>query len=779
MSTDGAPLSSAAYRTARDRLVADRRVDGGAFRRALCAVTDEWLAALFDDAARALGGPSDGIALVALGGYGRGELWPGSDLDLAVVHRRQGDVAAEIAEAVWYPVWDTGVHLGHSVRSLDDAVGLVGVDVESSTALLDARLLAGDAGVADELRTQVRDAWVATLGASTDWLRADAETRRAKAGDVAFSVEPNLKIAGGGLRDGQIPDWLGVADDLIGADDATALATARRWLGDVRLALHRCGPSSGDVLRLEDQDAVAEALGVADADVLMTQVAGAARSISWVLDEVWVQSAARSARARGHGRRAGTTRRDETGDDGDTWDVADPAAVLVGAARAARARQRLGRPLLSRLAAAMPPPSVPWSPPTREAFVALLSAGPGAIRVIESLDQVGVWERFVPEWPAVRTRAQRTTHHRYTVDRHLLETVALAATFGDRVVRGDLLVVAALLHDLGKGRGPDHTEAGVALTAQIAPRMGFDPADTAVLTALVRHHLLLPEVATRRDIADAATIRSVASAVSSVELLGLLLALTEADARATGPTAWTDWKAGLVRTLVERVGATLTGTEADHFSGAFPTPEQTRLLAAGETVVRGEGHSLTVVAPDRQRLFCRVAGALVLAGLNVVSAAVTSSQDMALEEFTVVPAFASPELADAIAVDWPSVTAEVERAMAGRVAIAARVAARAVTYRRRPTSADAEVRIRFDDLGDADTGLESVIEVDAPDRMGVLFAITHALAELDIDVRYARVETQTDRVIDAFSIVDADGAPVTDPAYRSEIERAILHAVAG
>jgi [protein-PII] uridylyltransferase len=451
--------------------------------------------------------------------------------------------------------------------------------------------------------------------------------------------------------------------------------------------------------------------------------------------------------------------------------------VLLEVATAAREGRRLGRPLLGRLAASMPAPTTPWTRPTRDAFVELLSAGSGAIRIIESLDQVGVWERFVPEWGGVRTRAQRTTHHRYTVDRHLLETVAVASTYLDRVARGDLLVVAALLHDLGKGRGGDHTAVGVELAERIAPRMGFDADDTTVLASLVRNHLLLPEVATRRDIGDAATIRSVATAVKGVEQLGLLVALTEADARSTGPTAWTDWKAGLVRTLVERVGATLTGTDASFFTRAFPTDDQLRLLESGTTTVRGDGRTLTVVAPDRPGLFWRVAGALVLAGLNVVSAEVTSPGEMALEEFTVTPAFATGELSETFEIDWLQVAGGVERALAGRVAIGARVAARATTYRRRLRSADAEVRVRFEDIGDDASGGESVIEVDAPDGVGVLFAITHALAELDVDIRYARVETQTDRVIDAFSIVDAAGDPVMDADFRAEIERAIRYAL--
>ncbi len=769
MSTDRPDATPSAFRAARDRLVADPSVDGARLRHALTELSDAWLVEVYAGAAASLGSPGDGIALVALGGYGRGELCPGSDLDLMVVHHRHAEEAAYLAEAIWYPVWDTGVHLGHSLRSVDEAVGVIGNDVETSTALCDGRFLAGDREVAEDLARQVAHAWARSLGPSTEWLRADAAARRARAGDVAFSVEPDLKLGGGGLRDAQIPAWITRGGHGLEEQDAVALDRARAWLSDVRVALHRCGPMSGDVLHLEDQDAVAYALGIVDADELMTKVAGAARDVGWVLDEIWTRAGSDGVPT---GRRTSRTRGGDTGA-AEEPATDDPVAVLGHASALARDRSGLDRTLLRRIATDLDVPQTPWDAPVRAAVVDLLSSGPGMIDVVEALDHVGVWERFVPEWPAVRTRAQRTTHHRFTVDRHLLEAVVNAADHADRVERADLLVIAALFHDIGKGRGGDHTAIGVEIVESAAPRMGFSASDTATLAALVRHPLLLPEVATRRDVDDPATIGMVASAVGTSEVLDLLAALTEADARATGPTAWTDWKAGLVHTLVERVRANLAGDADARFAPAFPTADQLALLRAGDTVVEGHDRTLFVVAPDRPRLFARVTGALVLMGLNVISAEAVTADGMALEQFTVTPAHPSPELAAEMAVDWPKVTDLVSRAMSGRVALAARVAERAATYRRRHRSADEGLRIRFDDTS-AGT---CVVEVDAPDGVGLLFAVTTALADLDVDIRYARVETQTERVIDAFSIVDSDGAAVTDADLRAEIERAIRHAI--
>ena len=730
------------FRAARDRLVADPSLAGADLRQALTELTDGWLAAQFDAALGSTATDPDGLALVALGGYGRAELCPGSDIDLLVVHHRRPAEAAEVAQAIWYPVWDTGIPLGHSVRSVAEAVGIVSGDVESATAMLDAHLIAGDPAVAGQLAHGVTTAW--DRNRPVNWLRADAESRRAKAGEVAFSVEPNLKQGGGGLRDAQIPAWLGASEP--------ELVDAKHFLLDVRVALHRAAPQSGEVLRLEDQDAVAEALGMADADELMTRVAGAARTVTWLVEELWAA--------------LGDKRRGRGGDASDV-DASDPVAVLRAATAAAFAGRRFDRSLLARVAAEMPAMPSPWPAEGRDAFVELLGVGAPAVDVIESLDHAGVWERFLPEWPEVRSRAQRTTHHRYTLDRHLLETAAIAASLVDRVTRADLLLVAALLHDLGADR--------VEVARAVATRLGFPAADVDVLGSLVRHHLLLPEVATRRDLGDVVTIDAVAEAVGSIEVLGLLVALSEADARATGPTAWTEGKSGLVRTLAERTAWRLQGDTAEQYGPVFPSVEQMLLLRAGVTTLRGEGHTLTVVAPDRPGLFCRVAGALVLRGLNVVTAAATSSDGMALEEFTVSPAFASAAIGEALEIDWPRVVSDVERAMTGRLAIDARVAERASTYQRRSRSADNEVRVRFDDaVGDA-----TVVEVDAPDAVGLLYRVTRALSELDVDIRLARVETMTDRVVDAFSLTDAQGAPIEDAAFRAEIERAVRHAAGG
>jgi [protein-PII] uridylyltransferase len=369
----------------------------------------------------------------------------------------------------------------------------------------------------------------------------------------------------------------------------------------------------------------------------------------------------------------------------------------------------------------------------------------------------------------VRSRPQRNAYHRFTVDRHLCEAAANAAGLTDRVSRPDLLVLGALLHDIGKGRPGDHTDVGMDLVREMGPRLGLPAADVELLVSMVRHHLLLPDIATRRDLSDPATIDAVASAVGDPVTLELLDALTEADSLATGPSAWGSWKAGLVAELVDRTMVAVGG-EARHPDRppSFPTPEHRALLAAGEVVIRGEGAALTLVVPDRPGLFSRVAGVLSLHGLGVLSAdAVSGENGMALERFRVSSPRDEP-------IAWDRIEDDLRRAFEGRLAIRARLAQRADTYASRRAVPASTASVLIDN--DASSGA-TVVEVHAPDSIGVLYRITRALAELDIDIRTAKVQTLGLQVVDAFYVRTADGQKVTDTGHQAEMERAIIHAV--
>ncbi|MDY7104421.1 MAG: [protein-PII] uridylyltransferase [Actinomycetota bacterium] len=769
--------SAADLAAARAAVLDDPDLRGLDLCRVLSDRTDAWLARLLAEAAASAdGGAPTGVALVAVGGYGRRELSGQSDLDLILLHEPGhigGAELEELATKVWYPIWDQGVKLGHAVRTVDGALDLARDDVETATSLLDVRLVAGDAALAAALADAAAKQWTKRARKVLPELRRAMLERHRTKGELAFLLEPDLKASRGGLRDVHTLRWMDLAEPVLDESDRAVLDESYLVVLEARVALHRSTGRPSDVLLLQEQDVVGGELGV-DADELMRRVATAARSVGWVLDDAFDRStrSRRRFRSRPQTVDEGTVVRDER-----VLVVEMPSdderalvRVLRAAAEAAQRGLRLDRSTLEMLSARYPAGPDPWPPQLREAFCDLLAAGHPMIPVMEQLDHWDLLARILPEWAHVRSRPQRNAYHRFTVDRHLCETAANAAALTADVERPDLLLVGALLHDIGKGLPGDHTDVGIELVERIGPRMGYDADDTAVLVDMVRHHLLLPDVATRRDIADDLTIRSVADAVGDQRRLELLAALTEADSLATGPAAWGDWKASLVRTLAERVRHVLDGAApAEVVSHDFPDDRHRELLAAGQRSISGDGEVLTVVTADRPGVFSRVAGVLALNGLEVVGALAHSADGMALCEFRVETTFGGE-------VAWRGVEEQLGRALDGRLAVRARVAERAHTYARSgprsPSIVDREIVV-----DNAASEVATVFEVRAPDGVGLLYRVTSALAELDLDIRSAKVQTLGEDVVDSFYVCGPDGGKVTDPAHVEEVRRALNQAI--
>jgi [protein-PII] uridylyltransferase len=760
---------------ARRALADDAALVGRDLCRAYSDLVDSWLAELLAQAGAGSG--LDGVALVAVGGYGRAELSLQSDIDVVLLHSGRADIG-EIADGLWYPIWDEGLKLGHAVRTVREALALASDDLDTATSFLQVRHLAGDEDLTEDLAARGLEQWRKRAKRWLTDLSARVAARHEQSGEVAYLLEPDLKEGRGGLRDVHALRWAEAARSLLWEGDDPALVDAYRTLLSARVELHRRTERPGDRLLLEEQDAVAAALGYGDADDLMRDVAQAARTIAWRSDDAWSRidaalsgpSGFRSRRDRAVGD--GLVLRDgEVHLTADAPLGTDPSVPLRAAAAAAAAGTRIHRGSLDRLARAVAPLPEPWPPEVRGALVDLLLAGHRAVPVIEAFDQLGLWEPVFPEWVALRSKPQRNAYHRFTVDRHLIEAAANAAALVARTDRPDLLVLGALLHDVGKGFPGDHTEVGIELLETIGPRMGFPPEDVAVLQAMVRHHLLLPDVATRRDLDDPETINLVAEAVGDPLVLNLLAGLTEADSLATGPAAWGRWKAELVRDLVRRTAHVLGGGSPEEVREDFPTAEHHALMAAGQQVLRGEGDRLTVVTRDRPGLFSRVTGVLALNGLSVLDAAVAGAEGMALEVLRVESSFGPT-------ITWDKVIADLEAAVEGRLALQARLAERARVYGRRgPAAPIAEPpRVHVDNRASRHA---TVVEVHAPDSMGVLYRITRALSELDLDIVSAKVQTLGDRVVDAFYVRGPAGGKVEDPAVLVEIERALLHELAG
>lgn len=759
-------------RLERAPLLADDTLTGSAWCTAHTRLVDAWLAELL---AVATDRDIDGLALVAVGGFGRAELCPQSDIDVFLIHSRKS--VARVADRIWYPVWDGDLHLGHNVSSVREALRLAADDLDTATALLSARHLAGDPALTAELAHGAAEQWVRKSKRWLSELGARVALRHEKAGEVAFALEPNVKEGRGGLRDAHALTWAAAAHRLPLHRDEESLSRAYGVLLDARVELQRHTGKASNVLSLQDQPAVAIALSDPDPDALMFRVADAARTIAWTSDDTWrrIRSALRGPLGRAS-RRNRVLDADLQLRDGEVYlsdgaSTADPILALRAAVAASAQGTVIERGSLERLGELQPEFGGDWPDGARDLLVQLLLSGRPAIGVIEALDQRGLWTRILPEWKLVRARPQRNPYHRYTVDRHLLETAANAARQASKVDRPDLLMIAALLHDIGKGQPGDHTEVGVVLATDLAGRMGFNPGDTRTIAALVEHHLLLADVAMRRDLDDPTTIEAVARKVETALHLHLLWALTEADSLATGPSAWGPSKADLVAMLVDRVAAVLRGEQMTiPLSGSEGRADaEPSLLGDAIDGIQATGDTIMIVTLDRPGIFYRIAGVLALHGLDVVAATAGSTPDgRARSQFRV-----NDPVRDQI--PWDRVTADVRRALDGRLALAARLADRARTYRRQahPTISP-NARVIFDADASADA---TVIDVQAANAIGVLYRITRALAELDLDIRSARVQTLGDHVVDAFYVQDTHGEKIGDASLLAEIELAILHSL--
>lgn len=807
VTTEAEDSGPSGYAAARLRLLQEETRSGPPRRAALARLTDDWLTALFDAAAEEAG--VRGAALVAVGGYGRGELSPRSDLDLLLLHDGSADSAAvaTLADRIWYPVWDLGLALDHSVRTPAEARGTAGEDLKVQLGLLDARPVAGDLGLVAGLRTAVLADWRNQAPKRLPALDELCRERAERMGELQFLLEPDLKEARGGLRDATA--LRAVAASWVADAPREGLAEARRVLLDARDALHLTTGRATDRLALQEQDQVAQALGLLDSDALLRQVYEAARTVSYATDVTWREVnrvlRARSARPRlrsilGGGARTAPDRtplaEGVVEADGEVVlartarPERDPVLTLRAAAAAAEAGLPLSRHLVRHLRTAVQPLPVPWPSQAREELVTLLGAGESTVGVWEALEAEGIITRLLPDWERVHCRPQRNPVHTWTVDRHLVETAVRASSLTRRVGRPDLLLIAALLHDIGKGWPGDHSVAGEVIARDMAARIGFDKQDVAVVATLVRHHLLLVETATRRDLDDPATVRLVATAVGSASTLELLHALTEADALATGPAAWSSWRASLVTDLVKRVAALLAGEEPSEPEPLAPSAEQERLaveaLRTGEPVLAlrtrpepaaedGEpepvGVELLIALPDRPGVLPAAAGVLALHRLTVRAAdlrAVELPTELGETAGLLV-------LSWRVAAEYGSLPqaarlrADLVRALDGALDIRARLAEREAAYPRRRGVKAPPPRVT---VAPAGSRLATVIEVRAQDAPGLLHRIGRALEQSEVRVRSAHVSTLGANAVDAFYVTDKDGEPLA-PQRAAEVAREV------
>lgn len=806
----------------------------------------EALTAAMDAAVRAVWRETvvveDRIALVALGGYGRSELCPHSDIDLMVLHAGRG-VAPDVGKRLFYELWDAGFKVGHAIRTVKDSLKLAAVNLEAETSFLDARLLAGDEGLFAEFFTaslrQTRKRGAKFLEA----LRQEAAARHAREGHATYLLEPNLKDGAGGLRDRSVVGWLakvfeGNAAEL-GAVQGQDFERAGEILFRIRNQLHYLTDRPTDVLLLAYQEPIAETLGYRGngrpaVDSFLRDLYAAARTIEFAASSALAELSGGSSRKRSHQELSrgialadGMIRITDR-----VSPAADPSLAMRAFAEAAHQGAPLAAETLTwlRREAEAGPAEYAWTDETRRAFFRLLAAGERAAGPLEAMDQAGLLGRFLPEWEGVRCQPQHNVYHRFTVDVHLLTTVAKASALENEegedslprdvwrdLVDRDRVLLACLLHDIGKGAEEDHSILGETLARQICKRIGLPTDTTEDVVWLVRHHLLLPDTATRRDTDDENLVVETAASVGDAERLKMLYVVSVADGRATGPTAWSPWKAALVGELFSKVTHVLergevVGRDASDllrhrttelrnalsrypeaaveahlhkmpraYFLAFPTEALIRHFALMATELApsdvrahwtpGEApglYEIIVVARDRPGLFSKASGALALNGINVLAAQIfTRADGVALEAFRVEGTHEREVEPDR----WARVEANLARALAGRISLDLRLAEKRDAYERPSKGKREPPRVVVDNRV---SDFYTVVEVHATDRVGLLYAITRALADMELDIQSAKVATYADDIVDVFYVRDVDGQKVTDLEHMREIERTVL-----
>ncbi|OBI79641.1 [protein-PII] uridylyltransferase [Mycobacterium sp. E740] len=783
----GSPRPATDLAAASAQLLSDgaRQLDSAALRRALEDLYEFWLTTKAVEVGIT---PTSGFAIVATGGLGRGEFVPYSDLDLTLLHDNMPpEVVGQVAELLWYPLWDANIRLDHSVRTVPEALQVAGEDISAGLAMLEARHIAGDEDLSTLLIGGARRQWRTGIAPRFEELVEHTRARWQRSGQIAHRAEPDLKCGRGGLRDVQLLNALAIAQltdvypNRTSASPLGTLGEAHLALLNVRTELHRVAGRGRDLLLAQHADEIGAALHIGDRFDLARMLSDAARTISFYVD-AGIRTASNALPRRGFASLRRPARRPL--DEGviefagevilarDARPERDPGLILRVAAASATTGLPMAASTLARLVEAAPELRTPWPRQALNDLLVLLAAGPPAVATIEALDRTGLWGRLFPEWGAVRDLPPRDIVHIWTVDRHLVETVSRASAFTTRVSRPDLLMLGALCHDIGKGRGGDHSVLGAELATQIGTRLGLWPSDVEVLSKIVRHHLLLPHTATRRDLQDPNTIAAVVDALDSDPvLLELLHVLAEADSLATGPGVWGDWKASLLGDLVRRCRMVMAGDALPE-----PDPIDPRYLSlAAQVGVHVELtpaesahiYNVTVIAPDRRGLLSKAAGVLALNSLRVHSASVNGHEGSAINTFVVSPHFGSPPAAELLRQQFIL-------ALDGELDVLESLDRRERDAAQHGTSRAGEVpaavpinhviappRILWSE--GAKPG-ELVVQIRSADRTGLLARLTAVFERDGVDIAWAKVTTLGSSVVDLFGIS-------AGPPAREDLER--------
>ncbi len=826
-------------------------------------LVDEFIAGCFAGAAKNL--PPETVALVALGGYGRRELFPYSDIDLMLLyHPDFRDGVKGIADAVLYPLWDSGMEVGHGVRTVEESLLQAGEDYFFLVSMLDARLVAGSAGLFGNLLLRFRDEYIeGRRDVFVEKMKEHRRRRRKRYGHHSYLLEPHIKEGKGGLRDIQAMVWtakvvfgLSAIEDIFDAgllspEEQKEFTASWDMLIRLRNRLHYVSRRKNDQLYLEQQVEMAEAFGYTGNDAVlavenfMRDVYRQLRVVA-VTTDLFFDHVDEVLGLAGKGPLSVPDKEIEKGVEirlGAIHLVLPPQQlearphVLM---RLFLAAARTGLPLHHRTQKvvmanlALITDKIRISPRMSKAFLALLIEAENIFPVLETMLETGMLQAYIPEFSRIVTLAQHDVYHIYTVDRHSLQTVAelrIVAAEQDTVYRQiaspQILYLAALLHDIGKGSGRDHSLEGAGIALTVGRRLGLSSAECDLLSFLVRYHLFIPENALRRDLNDAAFIQRCAETIGDIERLAMLYLLSIADSRATGPSAWSDWKATLMQEMFLRIfpyldfsaGQTreqveivrheeqgadwlrdqvedllagearplinLASLSSDYILSFAPEKvaghirlhrDNYRLLRQKSLVLAqdlGDLWEILVLSSDRPGLLAKICGVVTLNNLAVVKAQIFTWDDGTVVDVLDVRPVDGLRFAEK---DWQAMNADLDAAISHRLDLGHRLLKKLASGHGRRYDRGGRISPRV--IIDNDSSdVYSVVEIHSADLPGMLYRITQTLADFGMNIRRAYIATEVERLIDVFYVLDAKGQKIIDAGFQREVVHGLLYAL--
>ena len=821
-------------------------------------LVDEFIVDHFNAATDGKG--TDSVTLVALGGYGRSELFPYSDIDLLILFREDAkDEMEKVANGVLYPLWDTGLDVGHGVRTVGECLDFAKEDFFFQVAMLDARLLVGSESLFDELLSRYRTDFIE--GARDEFVHAMKtfrSERRERFGSHSYLLEPNIKESKGGMRDIQAMLWtaivvFGLLDfeaiaraGILQEEEETAFLESWNMLTRVRNRLHYISGKKNDQLYFEQQEEVAAAFayrnkkGVLGVEHFMRDLYGHLQTIAVItdlffdhVDDVlgFAEGAKKETRIVEKGIEVRNNRIHLTASENDL--TARPYLLM----RCFLASAKTGSPVhhrtrkLIRGHLDLITDKLRSSARMSKPFFEILEFGENILAVLEVMLETGLLSAYIPEFGRIESLAQHDVYHIYTVDRHLLQSVAdlrKAAKSDESVFLSiaspHILYLATLLHDIGKGAGDDHSRIGAELVGSVGKRLGLDAAECSCLDFVVRYHLFMPENALRRDLNDEAFIRRCAEKIGDAERLAMIYLIAVADSHATGPAAWSDWKGTLLYDMYLKVHPYLQFSAVDDVvqqvdQGVEWLRQQVASLLAGEKDVRvavGDlptdyllsftpeavvAHvrihrdnfqvlqqkalilpqklqsqwSLLIMCRDRSGLLAKICGVLSLHNLSVLNAQIFTWKDgSAVDVLDVRP----EDGVQSEEKDWQAVNDDLNLALNHRLGLGHRLYKKlssGLKKRKRPAGM-CETRVMVDNEA---SDQYTIIEIYSADSPGQLYRITQTLADFGINIYRAYIATEVEQLIDVFYVLDSQEQKVTDRQFIKELQDGILYGIDG